>query len=141
MQSRATSDEVAREGVYTSGMTEFAFARDKCNTTGRYGLVWQRLTYVDTEEEESAMTTTEAPPASEAAGNIHVQSFHKHTLVAIAKLLLVTGFVLASGSAATATLTLSMNNHIPSASNLAAPSCGGEKPGFCPNPIELSWRP
>lgn len=87
------------------------------------------------------MAITEVPPASEAPGNTHAQSLHKHTLIVIAKLLLVTGFVLASGSAATATLTSSMNNHVPSTSNLAAPSCGGEKPGFCPNPVEISWRP
>lgn len=87
------------------------------------------------------MTIPETPPASEASGNTHAQSSHKHTMIVIAKLLLVTGFVLASGSAAVAALTSSMNNHISLASNLAAPSCGGEKPGFCPNPVESSWRP
>ena len=87
------------------------------------------------------MTTTETPPASEVPGNTHAQPSRKHTMIVIARLLLVTGFVLGSGSAVTAALTSSVSNHIPLTSNLAAPSCGGERPGFCPNPVELSWRP
>jgi hypothetical protein len=85
------------------------------------------------------MTIFKTPPASETPRSAHAQSPHKPAMIAVAKLFLAIGLILAGGPAATAALTSSMSNHIPPASNQAAPSCGGETPGFCPNPAGLPY--
>jgi hypothetical protein len=84
------------------------------------------------------MTISETPPAGEAPRST-AQSSHKHAMIAVLKLLLAMGLVLAGGPAAAAALTSSMSNHIPSTLNQAAPSCGGEAPGFCPNFLRLPY--
>lgn len=79
------------------------------------------------------MRICEASPASEAPLSAHAQVLRKFIMIVIALLILVTGFFLASASTATAT-PAPMNVHTSLAPNLAAPSCGGNAPGFCPNP-------
>jgi len=85
------------------------------------------------------MTIAKTSPAGEAPRSAHARSSHKPAMIAAAKLLLAIGLVLAGGPAASAALTPSMSSHIPPASNQAAPSCGGQTPGFCPNPIVLQY--
>jgi hypothetical protein len=85
------------------------------------------------------MTISKTPLASEAPGSAHAQSPRKTATITVAKVLLAIGLVFAGGPAAAAALTSSMNGHILPASNQAAPSCGGEAPGFCPNPIMLQY--
>jgi hypothetical protein len=77
------------------------------------------------------MTISEALPASEAPRSVHAQSSHKRTKMAVATLLLTTGFVLAGAPAVTAALAAT-NNHVPSVLGTLALPCGGETPGFCP---------
>lgn len=76
------------------------------------------------------MITPETLPASEAPRSAHAQSLPKRTMMVIATLLLLTGFVLA-GTPATTAAPASTNNYISLALDRAALPCGSE-PGFCP---------
>jgi len=83
------------------------------------------------------MSVLEISSAMEASRSGRTQSFYKRIMIVVAQLLLATSFMLAVAPAAAAA-PASMNNHISLTPNLALPSCGGETPGFCPNPLAPS---
>lgn len=76
------------------------------------------------------MIIPDKPSAAEAPRSAQAQSLRIRTLVGVAAFLLAVGSALASAPAATA----STNNHISSVPDLPFPSCGGQCPGFCPDP-------
>lgn len=79
------------------------------------------------------MSIPEKNLTSEAPRISYAQPLYKRTMMVVAALLLVTGFVLAGTLSATAT-PASTSNHIPSVLNRTALPCGSE-PGFCPNSL------
>jgi hypothetical protein len=81
------------------------------------------------------MSSCEASPASEALRSTHARPLSKLIIMAAALFILAAGFFLASAHTATAAAAAASTNvHISPAPDLAAPSCGGQAPGFCPNP-------
>lgn len=79
------------------------------------------------------MSICETSPASEAPQSAHAQSLRKLIAMIIALLILTIGFFLTIAPTVT-TAPTSMNIYTSSAPTLAGPFCGGDAPGFCPNP-------
>ncbi len=81
--------------------------------------------------------TCETSPVSEALRSTHAQSLRKLIMMIVTLLILATGFFLTSAPTAAAA-TAYMNIHISPAWDLSGPFCGGNAPGFCPNPYSGS---
>lgn len=121
--SGATSDVVAREGLYTCGMTATnALGKRPAGSydrlpSGRIGgtIRTNWLVACVATEEKNTMISPETPPARGTLRGDHAQLSCKRIMIGIVTLALAATSVLAGSSAAT-----------------AAPGC--DKPGVCPNP-------
>lgn len=80
-----------------------------------------------------------ASPACGAPRSAHAQSARKRIAIVVSALPLVAAFVLAGAPTATAVTaaTAFTNNHVTSTSDLRSRPCRGNKPGVCPNSVDM----
>ena len=143
-RSRATSDVVVKEGLYTCGMT-VANALGK-RAVGSYGRLpsaaaggtirTNRLVCLmcAATEEKQTMIGPEMLCASGEPRSVHAQSWPKRIMVMLATLLLATGLGFAGASTATAAPVLTNSQE-------TEPPCRGNKPGICPNSLTTQSNP